>query len=190
MAIRADFKFSPKAQKVAANYVLTPEEVAFADLVWAGWEKPEAYKFVYRAGYTWREDALDAEIRGICEKKGYKERIKEHNRVVKVVETVQEPTKKKRKRNTIEDDEDQAFAKATSKEGMLRDLIAAREKVVFGNKEWLEYSKMIADITKMKNDEIISEDDTVHFYVPLRCHQCELYAKHKKEVEQMVKNPE
>jgi hypothetical protein len=39
----------------------------------------------------------------------------------------------------------------------------------------------IADLQQMKKDEIADEENKVHFYLPLTCHQCQLYLKNKKK---------
>ena len=48
------------------------------------------------------------------------------------------------------------------------------------SKEWLEIKKMIADITQAKRDEIQTEDNTIHYYLPLTCSQCSLYKAAKR----------
>lgn len=43
----------------------------------------------------------------------------------------------------------------------------------------------LADLQQMKKEEVIEEEETVHFYVPVSCHMCDLYnrEKRKKEME-------
>ena len=38
----------------------------------------------------------------------------------------------------------------------------------------------LADMAGMKKEETKSEDTTIHFYMPLVCHQCELYQQAKE----------
>ena len=53
--------------------------------------------------------------------------------------------------------------------------------MTFGSKEWLDTNKMIADITRMKQEEVKTEDNTVHYFIPLTCHKCSLYINNKKK---------
>lgn len=78
---------------------------------------------------------------------------------------------------------DEDIASELSKENQLRKLIAARKKYdgKEGCKEWIDLTKMIADITQIKKDEIKEEDTTVHFYLPLSCNNCSLYLAAKKK---------
>ena len=41
----------------------------------------------------------------------------------------------------------------------------------------------IADLQRMKQEENIAEDNTVHFYVPVTCHMCDLYNREKERKE-------
>lgn len=58
------------------------------------------------------------------------------------------------------------LARETSKEKILTDLIIARRKLKEGTKEWGDYTKMIAEYSKIKQDDIQVEDTTVHIYLP------------------------
>lgn len=48
-------------------------------------------------------------------------------------------------------------------------------------KEKADVLMKIADLQQMKKDEIVEEEKKVHFYLPLTCHQCQLYLKNKKK---------
>ena len=47
-------------------------------------------------------------------------------------------------------------------------------------KEKADVLMKIADLQQMKKEEVIEEDNTVHFYLPISCKICELYLKAKK----------
>ena len=68
-----------------------------------------------------------------------------------------------------------------SKENQLRELLIAKKKLTVGTSEWLKIVQTIADITQAKKDEIQTEDNTIHYYLPLTCSMCELYQKAKKK---------
>jgi hypothetical protein len=69
-----------------------------------------------------------------------------------------------------------------SKEAQLKELIQAKALQTIGSREWIDISKMIADITGVKKEETPTEDNTIHYYLPLSCNNCSLYmaAKSKK----------
>ena len=74
------------------------------------------------------------------------------------------------------------MATELSKEHQLKELLIAKSKQPVGSKEWLDIKKMIADITQAKKEEIQTEDNTIHYYLPIGCLSCELYQKaHKKK---------
>lgn len=44
----------------------------------------------------------------------------------------------------------------------------------------------LADMAGMKKDEVKDEDNTVHYYLPLSCYQCELYVAHQKKNKEII----
>lgn len=165
--MKSEFIYQPKTVKLAKELELNPDEMAVIDLIAAGWDKDEAFKLVYRVGFAWDKAALNSEVKKILEKEGAKKRRRK--------------TKKALDKETVEDAEmsqpvaEMNFMDKVSKENTLRELVRAKEKMELGSKEWLETTKMIADINRLKQDEVKTEDTTVHFYLPLQCHQCSLY---------------
>lgn len=69
---------------------------------------------------------------------------------------------------------------AMSKEGMLYELQTAKNEKVKGSKEWIEINKMIIDVTRMKQDDVQTENNTIHHYLPVHyptgCQDC-LYSR-------------
>jgi hypothetical protein len=166
--INSPFKVNYTAAtiKKARKYSLTTEQLAFVDLVASGWDKRDAYLLTMNAA-SLSDEAIDRYAREILARPLSKERIAElKGRQVIADDDVP----------MSEADEDD-MNKALSKENMLKDLYFARKKTKNGSKEWLEISKMIADITRMKNEEVKTEDTTVHFYLPLTCSRCPLKNK-------------
>lgn len=64
------------------------------------------------------------------------------------------------------------LAKATSKEQILKDLVLAQRKAKYGSPEWLKIVASIADYNKIKQDEIDTENNVVHYYIPLSMPRC------------------
>lgn len=159
----------------------TPMHKVFCDLVLAGWDKEDAYAFsgLWNPTYSNLMNIQDMN-RLLSDDKGVVEYID-----TKVKET--EALKKKAKKAAAEEEKDRTaindldMTAELSKDAQLKELLIAKQKHPVGSKEWLDIKKMIADITRVKQDEIKEEDDVVHFYVPIQCHNCSLYIKSKEK---------
>lgn len=163
--------FSKKTRGIAESYSITPEELVFADLLASNWDMVDAY-FVAIGNTTWTKAAVTRAAREIAAKIGVKKRIKELRRgeLNDMAKNASEEPKK--------DDFD--VTDALSKEQMLKDLYLARKKMTPGSKDWLDVNKLIADITRMKQEEIKKEENIVHYFLPLTCEHCALYKKSKE----------
>lgn len=166
-----DILYSQKTRRLAASYSLQPDELAFADLIAAGWDKTDAYFTALRMGDTWTKQAVDRAVRELCARNGVKKRIKD----------LRYPNTEVKPEPEDEDVTSENVMNKVSKEQMLLDLATARSKMKFGSKEWLDTNKMIADITRMKQEEIKTEDNTVHYYLPITCKKCSLYIESKRQ---------
>lgn len=161
----------------------TPMHKVFCDLVLAGWDKEDAYAFsgLWNPTYSNLMNIQDMN-RLLSDDKGVVEYID-----TKVKET--ETLKKKAKKAAAEEEKDRTaindldMTAELSKDAQLKELLIAKQKHPVGSKEWLDIKKMIADITRVKQDEIKEEDDVVHFYVPIQCHNCSLYMAQKKKLD-------
>lgn len=77
-----------------------------------------------------------------------------------------------------DDGEDEFAGKFRDKDEVLNAL-AATVKDLKG-KERADVLMKIADLQQMKKEETIKEDNTVHYYLPLSCKNCELYMKARR----------
>ena len=159
--------FTPKTNKLAREYGLSPNELAFIDLYFSGFDKRDAFIIAMNMGATWTDDAVERSANEIIRRDEAKHRLKDLRNPSTAQTYVDE-----------QDISDKEIMDALSKDNMLKDLYFARTKTKRGSKEWLDINKMIADITRMKQEEVKSEDNTIHFYLPLTCHRCELYEKY------------
>lgn len=160
-----------------------PQVKAFCDLIVAGWSREDAYIFsgLWNTTYSTIMNHQDME----------KLITQNQNVSLYIDERVKEKEAAKRKAKKAEEEEIKAkievseadIANELSKEMQLRELISAKRMHPEGSKEWLDIKKMIADITRVKQDEIKEEDDLVHFYVPIQCHSCSLYMNQKAKKE-------
>ena len=133
----------------------------YADLRAAGWGKGDAWNVAFQGqGLNWAKAELLREIEA---------------RIADVQGT-----------NSPKNDEITAeeLAKETSKESILRKLVAAEKKAKKGSPDWLKIVSLEADYNKIKQDEIDVENNTIHFHLPVNyptsCKNCLLY-KNKKD---------
>lgn len=161
----------------------TPMHKVFCELVLAGWEKEDAYAFsgLWNPTYSTLMNIQDMN-----------HLLKEDVGVVNYIDMrvkEQEALKKKAKRAAAEEEKVKTeiaeidMTTELSKEMQLKELLVAKQKFAVGSKEWLDVKKMIAEITRVKQDEMKDEEDVVHFYVPIQCHNCSLYIAQKAKME-------
>jgi hypothetical protein len=157
----------------------TPMHKVFCDLVLAGWEKDDAYAFsgLWNPTYSVLMNIQDMnhllkEDQGVVSYIDMK--VKEAELLKKRVKKAAEAEEKVK-----EEIKEIDMTTELSKEVQLKELLIAKGKHPVGSKEWLDIKKLIADLSKVKQDEIKEEDDVVHFYVPIQCHNCNLYMKAK-----------
>lgn len=152
---------------------LAPEQVAFADLVSLGWEPADAYVVAFRKGSTWVRKALRDEVEKLLALEPVKERIAANKRVLT-------ERQKAAVRQTANKERAAVVDTAMSKEQMLYDLQTAVATMQVGSKEWLDTKKLIVDVTRMKQDEVQTDNNTIHHFLPVLyptgCQDC-LYSR-------------
>ena len=164
---------STKTERICKNYKLTPEALAFADLCAVGWEPADAYIIAFRKGSTWVKKALKEEVEKMLQAQPIQDRMAETKHVLseRQKEAVKQTAKKER---------NQVVDTAMSKEQMLYDLQTAKLNMTVGSKEWLDTNKLIVDVTRMKQDEVQQEDNTIIYHLPAHyptgCQDC-LYSR-------------
>lgn len=165
-------------KEVKKRKLPNPETKVFCDLIVAGWDKEDAYIFSRLWNSTYsplmnRQDMDKLLSENIFVSSYIDEKMKE-------VSAKKKKAAKEESKTVIEVTETD-IADELSKETQLTELIRAKKMHPEGSKEWLDIKKMIADITRVKQDEIKDEDDLVHFYLPLQCYNCSLYLAQKKK---------
>lgn len=166
--------------KVVKKYKLSnPQLKAFCDLIVAGWSREDAYIFsgLWNNTYSTIMNHQDMQ-KLLTENQNVAAYIDER---LKDNEAAKRKAAREEAKLQVEVTETD-IADELSKETQLRELIKAKKMHPEGSKEWLDIKKMIADITRVKQDEIKDEDDLVHFYVPIQCHQCKLYEDAKNKL--------
>ena len=142
----------------------------YADLRAAGWSKGDAWNVAFQGqGLNWTKAELLREI----------EKLEALDSVQARIADVQGTNSPKNDEITAEE-----LAKETSKESILRKLVAAEKKAKKGSPDWLKIVSLEADYNKIKQDEIDVESNTIHFHLPVNyptsCKNCLLY-KNKKD---------
>lgn len=173
--------------RLARQHKLKPEELAFADLLACGWPPDDAWAVAIRTGVSWAKTARVKAIKELASKQAVQERAEATKDILRKNQV--EAVKK-----TVNTERQDLVSSAMSKEQMLFDLQEALMGMTRGSKEWLDTKKLIIDVTRMKQDEVKDENQTIHHYLPVdypqsceyclrsRCNECK-YKKAYKEGE-------
>lgn len=167
------YTLSVAVRTKAKNYGMkSPEYLIYADLRAAGWSQRDAWMVAFQgAGLNWNKAELEREMNKLESLDSVKRRIADIQG--KAMEDKLSP---------------EELAKATSKEQILTDLVVARKKMKEGTKEWTEQTRLIAEYARIKQDELQTEDTTVHFFLPEdypnSCSECRLFKSGKADFKQ------
>lgn len=148
--------FTQTIQKKAKQYGLAdPAYLCYAAMRAAGIGINDAWNVAFQnEGTLWPKERLKAEQKKLEELEG----------VRKYIADTKGDGEQDEKAGELSPEE---LARATSKEQILTDLVIARGKLPHGTKEWADLTKMIGEFTRIKQDEIQTEDTTVHYFLPL-----------------------
>lgn len=150
------YSLSVNAIKRSKSYKMAvPEYLIYSDLRAAGWTQHDAWAVAFQGkGLNWTKAELDREMSKLETLDSVQNRIAELR-----------GEKKEKDKEGLTPEE---LAKETSKETILTELILSKRKMKEGSKEWIEQVKLIADYSKIKQDELQTEDTTIHFFLPER----------------------
>ena len=110
--------------------------------------------------------AFQGEGIGVWEKSFLENEMNKLEAQESVQKRIAEVQGKKAKNESADELSPEELAKATSKEQILTDLVIARRRMKEGTKEWTEQTRLIAEYARIKQDELQTEDSTVHFFLP------------------------
>lgn len=160
--------YSKKLINKTKKLHLSVMELVFCELLGSGWDSKDAYMAAFHKGTTLDSGYLEGLISKLLDKP----------EILEQAGLAKEEKKAKKVQKTKEKVEEGGFSvDNVSKEKMLRELFEAKEGMDVGSKEWLDTQKMIADITRMKQDEVKTEDTTIHYFLPIKCPECPLFIK-------------
>lgn len=154
-------------KKAKALKMKDPRYYIYASLRGSGMNIHDSWAVAFQGhGFNWDKAVLEREMNKLESLDSVQARIAE--------------IQGKKSANIAENElSPEELAKATSKEQILADLVIARRRMKEGSKEWGDYTKMIGDFAKIKQDELQTEDSTVHFFLPCNFptgkHDCVLF---------------
>ena len=154
-------------KKAKALGMKDPRYYIYASLRGSGMSARDSWAIAFQGeGFNWPKDTLEREMNILESQESVQKRIAE----------VQG---KKAKNENADELSPEELAKATSKEQILKDLVLAQRKAKYGSPEWLKIVASIADYNKIKQDEIDTESNVIHYYLPLSlprtCSECILF---------------
>lgn len=161
--------YSRSIKSVVKKAKISIEEKIFADLMIVGWKEQDAYVAAFGYHMNYDENYVRTQMRNTVNNPYF----------VKYMESKGKTLNKESQPSSEDELSDEDVLSKATKEETLKDLLIAKSKMRFGSKEWLDATKLIADLQQMKKDIVEDEDTTIHYYLPLNCQTCGLYQKAK-----------
>ena len=147
-------------KKAKALGMKDPRYYIYASLRGSGMSARDSWAISFQGeGFNWPKETLEREMNILESQESVQKRIAE----------VQG---KKAKNENSDELTQEELIKATSKEEILRNLVIAQRKQKFGSPEWQKTTAMIADYSKIKQDEIDTERNVIHYFIPLSMPRC------------------
>lgn len=168
------YNLTPDMYRMAKKYGMADVRyLIYANLRAVGMSIRNSWMVAFNGtGINWDKNTLEREMN----------RLESHDSVQKRINDIQGKLHDENKEEQLSAEE---LARETSKEKILADLIKSRRKYKEGSKEWTEQTKLIAEYSRIKQDDIQTEDTTVHMFLPARypnkCSECLLYKAGKAE---------
>lgn len=166
-------KYSTRFKGENKRLFITAQHRAVADLMIMGWTPNDAYIAVGLYNAAFSDEYNNTQIMQITEDKRFLEYMqkKEH--------AIARGYKKSVPASIGTDEEEKAKTSSFRSKDEVIDALVETVGDLRG-KEKADVLMKIADLQQMKKEEVIEEDNTVHFYLPISCKICELYLKAKK----------
>lgn len=176
-----------RVKRLSEKFDMEAEDVAYADLIHAGWGKVEAAYFVYHLAYfeqnkinVWLKDKLkltpginkmiaELDEEAAAERKRLKELEKKLS------------NKKDKLQKEAEKNKEITEESLRTKTGMLDYLIELAATPGLDLRTKADLAKQITDLQNYKKEEIKQEQTHINFYLPLTCAKCSLYKEFKNK---------
>lgn len=180
-------EISARVRKLCDKYNMEPEDVAYADLIIAGWGKHEGAYYAYNLAYfdlpkinRWLQDknrlvpGINKMVNEFQEEERIRKREEKENKL-KLSAKQRKADQDAAKNQTITEES------LKTKQGMLEYLINLAATPGLDLRTKADLAKQITDLQNYKKEEIKEEDQKIRFYLPLTCSKCSLYIKNKEE---------
>ena len=164
-----DYTRSIKAAVKKAR--ISIQEKIFADLMIMGWKEHDAYVAAFGYQINYDENYVRTQMRNTISNPDF----------VKYMESRGKKLDKAARAEAEGELSDEELLSKATKEETLKELMQAKQSMRAGSREWLDATKLIADLQQMKKDTVEDEDTTIHYYLPLNCHTCAFNPRNKKE---------
>lgn len=157
-------------KKVMSEHVIDEMDLAFCDLVAAGWNERLAAYYAYGLS-TDNDSSIDTFIKN---QKSY------HPGILSYQKQLDEERNEEARRLQKRSAEIEAQAMPTqheeydlrTKQGMLEYLIELSSTSGLDLKTRADLAKQISDLQNYKKEEVKIEDNRIHFYLPITCKYC------------------
>ena len=142
-------------KKAKALKMKDPRYYIYASLRGSGMPTRDCWAIAFQGeGLNWEKSFFEGEMNKLEAQESVQKRIAEVQGM-------------KAKNESADELSPEELAKATSKEQILTELVIARRRMKEGTKEWTEQTRLIAEYTRIKQDDLQAEDSTRHFYLPI-----------------------
>lgn len=149
---------------------ITEREKAFADLVAMGWVSFDAYVLTGLYNPVYSKEANEREMNALMGEANFDSYLKLAGKRLR---------RKEQEKETEDIDID--LQKELSKEEQIKEYLIAKRNNKVGSPEWFKAKEQIAKLTEAQKEKMENEKKTIHYYIPLSCYNCPLYAEHRNK---------
>ena len=166
--------YSRKFKTECNKAKLDPQVRAMAELMVQGWSAQDSFIAVGFNKPSLSDDYNKQQI----------EKLITDNDFVSYMESRRKAIKRgilKQYEPDTEEEEEKVQVKLLSKEEVLQEALQTAMLLPKNDPKRVDVLMRFADLAQMKKEEIKEEDTTIHYYLPLSCHNCSLYLANKKK---------
>lgn len=172
-------ELTARLQKMCDKYNMEPEDVAYADMLNAGWGKHEAAYYAYHLAYfdlgkikVWLKDKL-RNTPGINYMVDdlHNEEVAKQRELKELEASLKEKAKKESKK--AEKNKQVTADSLRDKAGMLDYLIDLAATPGLDLKTKADLAKQITDLQNYKKEEVKEEDTRINFHIASNCRYCD-----------------
>lgn len=150
------------------KYKISPTERAMADLVSLGWQPQDVYIAIGLYKPALSDEYNKEQIEKMITDKEFAEYNKMREKNIRrgiLKQSVKEI-------NGEEEDDD---INLIDKEEVLKQMLRSALSLPQNDPNRVKMLMQYAELQQMKKEEVDTEDNTVHYYLPLSCNNCSLY---------------